>query len=74
MYTPAPAAEISRIFGRATTVGHVEYDRAQELVQRGEVAAAIVALEALRIEYPGTWFDRMASEQLAALRRAQEEG
>jgi predicted amidohydrolase len=68
MYTPAPALEIARIFSRATTVGHVEYDRAQELVQKGEITKAIEALEALRVEYPGTWFDRMASEQLAALR------
>ena len=36
MYTPVPAKEIARIFARATTVGHIDYDRAQELVQRGE--------------------------------------
>jgi hypothetical protein len=79
MYTPAPAAEISRIFGRATTVGHVEYDRAQELVRRGEIAAAnladaIEALKALQVDYPGTWFDRMASEQLLDLRGRRGNG
>jgi predicted amidohydrolase len=72
-YTPASAAEISRIFGRATTIGHVEYDRAQDLLQRGEIAAAREALEALRVKYPGTWFDRRASEQLEALRGSGEE-
>ncbi len=72
MYTPVPALEIANIFHRATTVGHVEYDHAQELVRNGEMEEAIVALEALQVEYPGTWFDRMASEQLPALRGKQE--
>ena len=54
------------------TVGHVEYERAQELVDRGEISAAIEALEAMQVEYPGTWFDRMASEQLLILRNVQE--
>jgi predicted amidohydrolase len=68
MYTPAPAQEIAQIFHRATTIGHVEYDRAQELVRRGEIDKAIEALEAMQVTYPGTWFDRMAAEQLPALR------
>jgi predicted amidohydrolase len=72
MYTPLPALEIARIFAQATTVGHVEYDHAQELVRKGEIGKAIEALEALQIEYPGTWFDRMASEQLPALRGTNE--
>jgi predicted amidohydrolase len=71
-YTPAPAQEIARIFHRATTVGHVEYDQAQELVRKGEISKAIEALESLQLEYPGTWFDRMASEQLLALRGTEE--
>ena len=72
MYTPVPALEIAEIFHRATTVGHVEYDHAQELVHKGEIDKAIEALEAMQVEYPGTWFDRMASEQLPLLRGAQE--
>ena len=69
MYTPLPALEIADIFHRATTVGHVEYDHAQELVRQGEIDQAIAALEAMQVEYPGTWFDRMAAEQLPALRQ-----
>jgi predicted amidohydrolase len=72
MYTPLPAIEIADIFHRATTIGHVEYDRAQELVRKGEIDKAIQALEAMQVAYPGTWFDRMASEQLPALRARQE--
>jgi predicted amidohydrolase len=73
MYTPVPAQEIAEIFHRATTVGHVQYDHAQELVHRGEIGKAIEALEAMQVEYPGTWFDRMAAQQLPAL-RARAEG
>jgi hypothetical protein len=72
MYTPLPAQEIADIFHRATTVGHVEYDHAQELVRKGEIDKAIEALEAMQVEYPGTWFDRMASEQLPALHERKE--
>jgi hypothetical protein len=72
MYTPVPALEIADIFHRATTVGHVEYDHAQELARRGEIDKAIEALEAMQVEYPGTWFDRMAREQLPALRERQK--
>jgi hypothetical protein len=73
MYTPVPAQEIAEIFHRATTVGHVQYDHAQELVRQGKIDQAIEALEAMQIEYPGTWFDRMAAQQLPAL-RAQAKG
>ncbi len=72
MYTPVPAQEIAEIFHRATTVGHVEYDHAQELVRKGEIDKAIEALEAMQVEYPGTWFDRMANEQLPVLRGTKE--
>jgi hypothetical protein len=72
MYTPLPAIEIADIFSRATTVGHVEYDHAQELVRTGEIGKAIEALEAMQVAYPGTWFDRMAREQLPALREKLE--
>ena len=72
MYTPLPAIEIADIFSRATTVGHVEYDHAQELVRKGEIGKAIEALEAMQVAYPGTWFDRMAREQLPALRERLE--
>ncbi len=67
--TPGPAQEIARIFQRATTVGHVDFDNAEEHLRAGEIDKAIQAFEALRIEYPGTWFDRMACERLAELRK-----
>ena len=68
MYTPVSALEIADIFHRATTQGHIDYDNAQELVRQGEISKAVVALEALQVNYPGTWFDRMAREQLPGLR------
>jgi predicted amidohydrolase len=61
--------KIAEIFSRATTVGHVEYDRAQELLRDGKTAEAIEALEALQLDYPATWFDRTASAQLAELQK-----
>jgi len=69
MYTPVPALEIVDIFHRGTTQGHIEYDRAQDLILKGEIGKAIQALETMQIEYPGTWFDRMAKDQLPELRK-----
>jgi predicted amidohydrolase len=70
-YTPLPAKEIARIFGRATTIGHIEHEKAEDLLRSGEIDAAVEAFEALQIAYPGTWFDRIAQERLAKLRETQ---
>ena len=69
MYTPVPALEIVDIFHRGTTQGHIEYDRAQALVRNGDIYSAIKTLENMQVDYPGTWFDRMARDQLPALRK-----
>jgi predicted amidohydrolase len=68
MYTPVPALEIVDIFHRGTTQGHIDYDHAQDLVHRGQISKAIQALRKMQVEYPGTWFDRMAKEQLPELK------
>jgi predicted amidohydrolase len=65
--TPPPQ-EIPGIFRRATTAGHVAYDRAQALVEEGRVEEAARAFEALQATYPGTWFDRTAGVRLDELR------
>ena len=70
--TPGPPEEIARIYRRATTVGHVDFDKAEGYLRDGKIDQAIQAFEALRIEYPGTWFDRMACERLAELRGTEE--
>ena len=73
MYTPVPALEIAEIFHRGTTQGHIDYDLAQDLVRSGQIEQAMAALEAMQREYPGTWFDRMAQEQLPGLRQQAQE-
>ena len=70
--TPGPAEEIARIYHRATTVGHGQFREAEEYLRDGKMDKAIEAFEALRIEYPGTWFDRTSRERLAELRKTGE--
>jgi hypothetical protein len=70
-YTPGAAAQIAEIFGRAITVGHQHWDAAEELLGSGDLVGAIRAYQAMRAEYPGTWFDRMAAERLAELQDRQ---
>ena len=72
MYTPVPALEIVDIFHRGTTQGHIDYDHAQELIRKGETKKAIKALKSMQADYPGTWFDRMAREQLPGLREKEK--
>ena len=69
---PGPGKEIARIVHRATTVGHGRFREAEEYLRDGKIARAIEAFEALRIEYPGTWFDRVSCERLAELRKTEE--
>jgi predicted amidohydrolase len=71
-YTPAPAEEIAHTFGRAITVGHEHWDSAEELLRSGNIAQAIQALKAIKRDYPGTWFDRMADARLAELAQHQQ--
>jgi predicted amidohydrolase len=66
-YAHGPAIDIANRFGRAFTVGHVHWDAAEDRLRSGDIAGAIQAYRALRAEYPGTWFDRMAGARLAEL-------
>lgn len=60
--------EAGRIFARMLTVGEEEFNQATALVREGKTQEAIAAFEKLRIQYPGTWIDRVAGERLASLR------
>lgn len=60
--------EAGRIAARVLTVGEEEVRQAAELARKGNSDAAIAAFERLRIEYPGSWIDRVAAERLRTLR------
>jgi predicted amidohydrolase len=62
-----------RIFARMLTVGEEEFNQAAALVGAGKTKEAIDAFEKLRVEYPGTWIDRVSQERLRALRRSTPE-
>jgi outer membrane protein assembly factor BamD (BamD/ComL family) len=53
---------------RATTVGHLEYEAAEEHLKAGRMDQAVAAFEALIRDYPATWFERTARERLAEIR------
>ncbi|HEY8503561.1 MAG TPA: nitrilase-related carbon-nitrogen hydrolase [Gemmataceae bacterium] len=61
-------AEAAGIADRALTVGEHDFRAAESLARAGKRAEAIEAFEKLRVEYPGTWIDRVARERLATLR------
>lgn len=65
---PGPPEEIIRINERAITLGHGEYEQAEELIRSGKTAEAIEAFEALSRNYPATWFERIAEQRLETLR------
>jgi predicted amidohydrolase len=65
---PGPAREIARMVDRATTVGHGQYEAAEEYLRAGRLDRAAEAFEALIREYPATWFERTSRERLASLR------
>ena len=69
---PGPAPEIARMVNRATTVGHGQYEEAEEHLRAGRDDRAAEAFEALIREYPATWFEQVAREQLASLRPNSE--
>ncbi|MBI3467858.1 MAG: hypothetical protein HY000_33025 [Planctomycetes bacterium] len=49
-----------------------EFGRAEALVRAGNTDAAIGACTRLKIEYRGSWIDRVASERLRNLRDAKD--
>lgn len=64
--------EAGRIMARALTNGEEDFKSAGELARRGQVKDAIAAYHTLRKDYPDTWIDRRAGEQLARLEAAAE--
>jgi predicted amidohydrolase len=65
---PGPPAEIAEIYRKGTTVGHLEFESAQKLMDEGNVQEAIVAFKKLIADYPNTWFDRTAQGKLVELK------
>lgn len=61
--------EAGRIFARMLTVGEEEFNQAAALARAGNTREAIAAFERLRVEYRGTWIDRVAAERLVELRK-----
>jgi predicted amidohydrolase len=62
--------EAGRIFARMLTVGEEEFRQAEALARAGKTKEAIAAFEKLRIEYRGSWIDRVALQRLETLRQA----
>ncbi len=70
---PFPPREIAAMVRCATTMGHVEYERAEQLLRDGETGQAVAAFEKLIEDYPSTWFDRTARKRLAELQDPEED-
>lgn len=64
---PGPPSVIAEIYRKGTTVGHLEYERAQQLASDGDKEVAIAAYKQLIADYPNSWFDRTARERLVEL-------
>jgi predicted amidohydrolase len=60
--------EAGRIAARVLTIGEVEFREAESLARSGKTDDAIAAFARLRIEYRGSWIDRVAAERLRTLR------
>ena len=59
------------IGARALTVGEEEFQQASALQRAGKTNEAVAAFEKLRVEYRGSWIDRVAQERLDKLRMKQ---
>jgi hypothetical protein len=59
--------EAGRIAARVLTIGEEEFRQAEALSRAGKADEAITAFSRLRIEYRGSWIDRVAKERLAKL-------
>lgn len=60
--------EAVRIAEKAMTIGGERFQEAESLLKAGKEREAIVAFENLRKEFPRTWIDRAAQEELAKIR------
>lgn len=68
---PGSPKEIAQMVQGAITIGHKQYAEAEAYVKAEEIDQAIEAFRALKVDYPGTWFDRMAGERLAVLQKSK---
>ncbi|HVN81548.1 MAG TPA: carbon-nitrogen hydrolase family protein [Terriglobia bacterium] len=59
--------EAVRIAEKAMTIGGERFQEAESLLKAGKNDEAIVAFENLRKEFPRTWIDRAAREELAKI-------
>jgi predicted amidohydrolase len=66
------AEEAVRVGAKTLTIGNERFAEAQALVKSGKTAEAIAAFEKLTVEFPHTWVDRSAREQLAKLRATRQ--
>jgi predicted amidohydrolase len=57
-----------RIAEKAMTIGGERFQEAESLLKAGKTGEATLAFENLRKEFPRTWIDRAALEQLAKIR------
>jgi hypothetical protein len=60
--------EAVRVGAKTLTVGNERFEAAETLLREGKTAEAIHAYEQLRIDFPGTWIDRVARKRLASLK------
>jgi predicted amidohydrolase len=62
------AEEAARIMAKALTIGEEEFKAAEDLLRGGRTEEAVAAFEKLRVEYRGSWIDRVSQERLAKIR------
>jgi predicted amidohydrolase len=65
------AEAIRRIADKVLTVGDQEFKAADALVRAKRIPEARAAFERLRQEYRGSWIERVSTERLAKLSRAE---
>lgn len=64
--------EAGRFATRVLTIGEEEFREAEALSRAGKTDKAIAAFSRLRIEYRGSWIDRVAKERLAKLLHSKD--
>ena len=69
---PPAISELRRLRSVRPSLSYI-LERAEEYLRSGEIDKAIEAFQALQVEYPGTWFDRIAAERLETLQQMAKE-
>lgn len=76
VFTKVPATttveDAVRIAEKLLTAGEERYQRAEAVLRLGKNREAYSAFEALRVEFPRTWIERAAKQQLAEIRTAEK--